>query len=114
MITESHLNHVKILNTLTLGSPIRNHIEENSEAFKEIKNLAVSNKIRYSKNMKYAYIHLIPNVESAFEVTDKQILTGTYTVRLKRNRLTGVYKIEKFVDEVPNVYLMMFERNKFR
>lgn len=70
-----------------------------------IKNLGFSNKIRYSKNMKRAYIYLLPNINVAFEITTEQYIPNVYIVEFRKSFLNDNFKIYSIGETAPKEYI---------
>lgn len=101
------VNHISRL--LTPQSPISSNIKENSEIIKSIKNIALSNKVRYSTNLKYAFVYFFEDVISPFSINSPQILRNVHCIRFKKQLISNNYKINNFVNELPSYYMMTIQ-----
>lgn len=90
---------------MTIQSPIKEYLNENSEKFKSLNNFALSTVVRYSTNLKYAYVYLFEDVTHPFSIDKPQLIDAIYCVRLKRQTVTNSYKVYNFVDELPIHYM---------
>ncbi|MDE9421671.1 hypothetical protein P1O01_07950, partial [Erysipelothrix rhusiopathiae] len=105
LLQEDKVDKDKISKLLTPQSPIYSNIEKNAEIFKTIDNVALSTIVRYSTNLKYAYVYFFEDVEHAFSLDNPQILNNVNCIRFKKNAITNNYKINNFVNELPHYYM---------
>lgn len=106
LLCEEKINTQKILKLLSFSSPISQHLDENSKQLKSFNNIVLSTKIRYSLDLKYAYVLLFKNGEYPFIVEKPQLIPEAYCIRLKRHFFYNSYKIHSFVKELPKHYMI--------
>ncbi|MDE8209562.1 hypothetical protein PT115_08900 [Erysipelothrix rhusiopathiae] len=105
LLQEESINYEKISKLLTKLSPIHQHIKENAKELKSINNIAFSNVVRYSTNLKYAYVYFFENVVHPFLLDAPQSMSGVKCIRFKKENITNNYKINNFVNELPSYYM---------
>lgn len=105
LFQEESTNYDKISKLLTIQSPIQQNLEENANKLKSINNIAFSTVVRYSTNLKYAYVYFFEDVVHPFSLDGPQSMTGVNCIRFKKDLFTNNYKINNFVTELPLYYL---------
>lgn len=105
LFQEERTNYEKISKLLTKLSPIHQNIEDIAMEIKSINNIAFSNVVRYSTNLKYAYVYFFEDVVHPFLLDGPQSMSGVKCIRFKKERITNNYKINNFVNELPPYYM---------
>lgn len=113
LLKEKKVNSNKVSKLLTPQSPIYSNIERNSKIFKSINNHALSTRVRYSTDLKYAYVYFFGDVISPIALDGPQLLKNINCIRFKKQLFTGKYKINNFVNELPTYY-MSTNQNKLK
>lgn len=113
LLKEKKVNSNKVSKLLTPQSPIYSNIERNSKIFKSINNHALSTRVRYSTDLKYAYVYFFGDVISPIALDGPQLLKNINCIRFKKQIFTGKYKINNFVNELPTYY-MSTNQNKLK
>lgn len=103
------VNENKILRFLTIQSPIRQNINKNNDLFRKLNAIAYSTKVRYSLDLKYAYVYFFEDVEHGFSLHEKQLLQSVRCIRLKKAKLSNKFKIYDFVTHLPEYYTTIFK-----
>ncbi len=104
-LQEDQIDSNKIIKLLTSQSPIIQNLDKNSELFKSLKNVGISTKVRYSTNLKYAYVYFFENVEHPFSLDNPQLIQNVNCIRFKRHFITNSFKIKNFVNGLPPYYM---------
>lgn len=81
------------------------NFEEASLFINGIPNIGLSNVVRYTKNMKEAYVLLLPNVVNGFSVNSKHLLTNVYPIRFRKSPFSNNYKIISIGGETPEILI---------
>lgn len=113
LLQEESTNYDKISNLLTKLSPIHQNIEKNAKELKTINNIAFSTVVRYSTNLKYAYVYFFEGVVHPFSLDGPQSMKGVNCIRFKKELITNNYKINNFVNELP-LYYMTTTQNQLK